>query len=336
MITVRVSDFGDMPPIVRQTPGSNGLWKGIQFHVNEDIEEADYWIVLHSSARKEKCICPPENVILLTQEPGDVKKYPENYLKQFSRVMSCQTELIEHGAIKSFPANPWFVGANMVSRNPWRWKVVKDYDALSRNEDTEREDKIVVITSNKRMTAGHIKRLNFIENLKDCLPGKVDIYGTGFRNIEDKYEVLSKYKYALIIENSVCSDYWTEKLSDCYLSQCLPFYYGCPNILDYFNPQSISIIDINNPTDSIERIKTAIKSNIYTDCRPAILQAKDQILNKYNIFNVIYEYIIRQSDVDSGSRSMVTINSLLRYEMPVLQYSKYQAIKLVKRILNIQ
>lgn len=331
MIKVKISDYGDMPPIIRQTPSSSGIWDNIEFHVNEPIDDADYWFVMHSCARKEECRCPKENIYLLTQEPISVKPYPNAYLNQFSGVLSCQEDLVSRGAIRSFPANPWFVGAKMIARNPWRWQITHNYDSLSNRIDTERFNKIAIITSNKRLTEGHIKRLEFIKQIKLEFPDKIDIFGSGFREIEDKYDIYTKYRYALIIENSCYPDYWTEKLSDCYLSECFPLYYGCPNIDEYFPTGSFEKININDIEKSISIISKYLNQDVFlSDTKRLVSESKDLILNKYNIFALISRIINSRSNTNRF-KSKIQINPLMKYELSKLDYCKYKIRSYMKK-----
>jgi len=91
-----------------------------------------------------------------------------------------------------------------------------------------------VITSSKDFTEGHQKRLNFVRRLKDYFGEDIDVFGRGIREVDDKWDAISPYKYHIALENSVYPHYWTEKLGDVYLSGAYPIYYGCLNLEDYF------------------------------------------------------------------------------------------------------
>jgi len=80
--------------------------------------------------------------------------------------------------------------------------------------------------------------------VKDYFGERIDIFGRGINEIEDKWDALDRYKYHIALENSVVEDYWTEKLSDAYLAGCYPIYYGCPNIEKYFDISSLARINI--------------------------------------------------------------------------------------------
>lgn len=51
--------------------------------------------------------------------------------------------------------------------------------------------------------------------------------------IDSKHLTLSNYQFALCFENCVYPGYITEKIFDCFLSKCIPIYYGAPDIDQY-------------------------------------------------------------------------------------------------------
>ena len=79
--------------------------------------------------------------------------------------------------------------------------------------------------------------------------------------VEDKKEVLSKYKYSIVIENS--SDYLSEKLFDVMFSGCIPIYVG-PNLANYEIPDYLYIQAKPEISDIKEKILNA-KSKDYSE-----------------------------------------------------------------------
>jgi hypothetical protein len=94
---------------------------------------------------------------------------------------------------------------------------------------------ISMISSNKSMCDGHIKRLEWVEMLRD----QVDLYGRGFNPIQSKEEGLCDYMFSVVIENSEVPGFFTEKILDCFASGTIPIYLGAPNIGEYFNQDGI-------------------------------------------------------------------------------------------------
>jgi GR25 family glycosyltransferase involved in LPS biosynthesis len=63
-------------------------------------------------------------------------------------------------------------------------------------------------------------------------------------NCSGKIEHNKKYKFAIAFENKKYPGYVTEKILDCYKSNCIPIYWGCNEIIEDFNPSTF--INSNN------------------------------------------------------------------------------------------
>jgi hypothetical protein len=51
--------------------------------------------------------------------------------------------------------------------------------------------------------------------------------------VDDKLQVLAKYRFSLVIENDRFPGYISEKLLDCFLARCVPIYRGAPDVAEY-------------------------------------------------------------------------------------------------------
>ena len=124
----------------------------------------------------------------------------------------------------------------------------------------EKSKIISMISSNKRMCEGHLKRLEWIERIGN----QVDLYGRGFNEIALKEEGLCDYMFSVAIENGQYETYFTEKLLDCFATGTIPVYLGAPDIGKYFNKDGI--IDLTEEFDVSEDIyyskMDAIKENL--------------------------------------------------------------------------
>ena len=281
----------------RQTPGhslrsQDGRY---EFCLDESMEEADFWVVQGKGVREvQTCRVAPENTILLTTEPRSVLVYPQRYVRQFGLVVTCQ-EQMHHPHLVYGPAIlPWFVGYRPAPPSagiPYTFS--QDYDSLKQPSDpTEKTRLVSVITSNKAFTRGHLDRIKFVEKLKTHFGDQMDVFGRGFRPFDDKWDVLRPYRYHIAIENSSQRYYWTEKISDCYLAETFPFYYGCTNLSDYFPQESFAPIDIRQPEQAIAVIEEAIRSQRYEQTAPVLAGCKQRVLGEYNMF----EYVARLCD----------------------------------------
>jgi len=175
-----------------------------------------------------------------------------------------------------------------------------DYDTLQQRVTCDKKNKVAVITSNKTLTRGHRQRLDFILKLKSIIPDLLDIYGEGFDFVIDKYDIYSKYKYVLAFENCREKGYWTEKIADAYLCEAFPFYWGAPDLSNYFSEAAYEEIDMSSVDFAAQKMKQYIKSNYYKNKLPMILEEKKKILNNYNPFIRISQ-ILENRIVESKS-----------------------------------
>ncbi|OGI20887.1 MAG: hypothetical protein A2287_06120 [Candidatus Melainabacteria bacterium RIFOXYA12_FULL_32_12] len=310
MIKIKFStQFSDLH-LIRQTPNSSGIWGDCQFFIDQDVEECDFWVVYDEPSRTEKTKCSPENIILITAEPPSVKSYNKNFIKQFGLIITCNRNIKHPNIIYTQQGLPWNVG---LRRNE-KWSTVetKTYDDFKTTKYIEKNKLMSTVVSNKSFTEGHRKRLTFLKAVYDYFGSQVDILGIettpvfGIENkVNDKWDAVSKYKYHLAIENSSYPDYWTEKLADAYLDGAYPFYYGCPNISDYFPEGSYTYIDITKPEEAIRIIEETIKNNQYEKSIDKIKEARDLVLDKYNLFALISE--VCNSRISSKAKSNIII-----------------------------
>jgi hypothetical protein len=102
--------------------------------------------------------------------------------------------------------------------------------------------------------------------------------------MDDKAEALRDFRYHIAIENHQGPHHWTEKLSDCYLGCCLPFYFGSPNAGDYFPKDSFIPIDIRDVEGAAKIIREAIANNEWEKRKDAILEARRLAMEEYSLF----------------------------------------------------
>lgn len=308
MYHVKLSIASDNAGCNRQLPRRGFVWGNYHFHINEDVAEADFWVVYSKGQRKtETCKCSPDNTLFVTGEPETVYHYSHGFVKQFARVLSVQDK-IRHGNMKMVqPAQPWHIG-KICQNNGQSLKVEysQDYDSLSTAQP--RKTKLMsIITSNKCFTQGHKDRIEFATRLKEHYGDSLDLFGHGFRDFDDKWEVIAPYKYHICIENSAYPHYWTEKLADCYLGWAFPFYYGCPNLSEYFNSKSYQLINIHDVDAAISVIDKAIEQNLYLQRQGDIAEARLKVLNEYNLFALLVEELGKMNP--KASKQMLTIKS---------------------------
>lgn len=280
--------------ILRQTPDNSSNWGQYVFHINDDIDECDFWVVYDGLINTETVRCPPNNTVFITGEPPDQRTYPQKYLNQFSKIITCHSKIRHTNVSLTQQSLPWHVGWNkdQLEDNPTN---VIGYDQFKRMSSLPKDKLISVVCSSQHRLPGHQLRLNFLNKLRKHFGPDLDVFGRGIRPVNDKWEAISPYKYHIVMENSFIADYWTEKLSDAYLGFAFPLYYGCPNIHEYFDSDSMKTININDWKGSIHLIEDVINSDTYQNSLPAIAEARNKVLDKYNIFAMLADLFNKHS-----------------------------------------
>ena len=143
--------------------------------------------------------------IFYSSEPVSLRRDSRLYLDQFDRILGSVSSVFpnQNKFEVKLPASPWHIG---ISFGNSYGKINLDYSALSSLE-APYIDEVSVLTSNKNISETHQKRLLFIKELSGLLGTRVRIFGRGINPVGDKYEVLSKYRYHIALENTVQRDH---------------------------------------------------------------------------------------------------------------------------------
>jgi hypothetical protein len=138
------------------------------------------------------------------------------------------------------------------------------------------------------------ERLDLVSMNHSKLPF-VDFYGWGNKDnlkphVGKKWDSLKDYKFCLSIENSNERNYVSEKFYDCILTNTVPIYFGCSNIIEFW-PQDGYIL-LENITDHkyvIEKLNW-VNNNIddlYKEMLPKLLEMKKRYFNDFNLIKKI-------------------------------------------------
>lgn len=156
-------------------------------------------------------------------------------------------------------------------------------------ENYKRKTKdISIIASAKQMCPMHLVRQKFALRCKQ-LPN-VDTYGKfdggGYVPIEVPFE---KYRFTIAIENLVSPFYFTEKILNCFAAQTIPIYIGATEIGEFFNPDGIIQIGVED-LDRLEEILSQCTPEEYERRLPAVIDNYDnvQIYKNQTRFDDIY------------------------------------------------
>ena len=272
-------DWGESPEDLlnryrNQTPGCAGVWKDIQGTSTKS--EADIFVIL--DGLEDGMDVDLDRTLFVTREPRFIK---EQDTSRFQHVID------------------WAETNCGIT-----WWLSKSYDELLAMEYPSKPNLASCVMSSK-----HEHRNLFLRSLyKKRLwapwreSAAMDLYGRGHvrRHFGDHYRGpiesngnckwpgLESYRYTLVLENSQQHNYWTEKLADAYLAWCVPMYWGCPNLGDYFDEESFYSVSLEV---SVDRINEIISQPVDQAMVDRLQKAREDILNEFNIWEVIRKKI---------------------------------------------
>jgi hypothetical protein len=284
-VTARVAILTPWPnwPLARQTPRGELRWGDCRFEINPSGGAFDYVAAYDGVPYDVTLDCPADGTLLITGEPPSIKHYDARFCGQFHTIVTCHTDLAHRRKLFSYQAHPWYAGVDQrVGGQP-----PETIDEFLAEPPAPKERLISVIASDKAVTAGHRHREALVARLQARFGDHIDVFGRGRRDVADKADAIRPYKYHVVLENSEFYDYWTEKISDSYLCRALPFYWGCPNLGQYFPAQSFVPISIYDPDAAVATIDRAIAQAAFENAAAAIEESRRRVLTEYNMFALL-------------------------------------------------
>jgi len=243
-------------------------------HFQSKIDESTDFVVAVNRETSELLRVPPEKRIFITMEPylstSENKQYA--YYGDFAKDWK-------------MPCLPF---------------IAKPFDFLRdlRYEDLSKTRNLIIICSGKSFFPGHKKRLQLLRDICRIDGLEVDVYG---RNLDPalcngnyrgeiegccKFDVLSQYRYAVVIENCCRKNYVSEKLFDCFLCLTFPIYMGAPNVEQFFDDDSYLTLDT-------ACLATQVSEKPNLQQQNALVCAKERTLREHNIFARIRDIVCK-------------------------------------------
>lgn len=171
--------------------------------------------------------------------------------------------------------------------------LLNTVDQESESEVMVKEDNVVTaVVSSYNWDPGHKLRLAFLHfvesRAQDVQGSKVQfkIWGRcqseNFVNYQGEIHggkdvALLPYRYHFNAENNSERNYFTEKIIDPIMTECLCFYWGCPNLSEWIDKDSFVYVDLEQPEIALATIQECIAENAWQKRLPAIRRAKQQI-----------------------------------------------------------
>jgi len=340
MINVKISMSGQPNDLnIQQFVGNNdNVIENTKFHLNSTLKEADYWFVIEGlNTSDETCVVDPKKIIYLnfeTSYPKDyfLNNYIKSYMKQFYLKYGSYN-FYDDAYIFDTPFVPWLINSknnqSIFDEHKRDINYFKNLNYLQKNK------MMSVICSTKKITDNHKARLNFVYKLKEHFGDNLDWYGEGVEEINSKWAGISDYKYHIALENDSRNNLVSEKIYDSFLGLSMPFYYGAVNISEYFPDDSYVNIDIMDLKKSIDVIEKNITENTYENNLEKIVDAKNLVLTKYNLFYRIFNIIKNlEEQGDKKSSESVTLYNVQHFWKTEVNY-KNKIKHYVKRKFRI-
>tara|TARA_R110000824_G_scaffold67912_8_gene175910 strand:+ start:325 stop:1245 length:921 start_codon:yes stop_codon:yes gene_type:complete len=273
-----------------QTPDQTGTWKSIS--ATTKLFEADAFIL-------QDYTTPEMESFLKLNDLWEQTYY-------FSREVPGAGPIKEYSQVKSFSylKESSYLYTKWAYPNESNGGVSISYNSLMEEAAPEKSKNLLCIQSSKRILSGHRLRLKFIEKFCSQAPQSMDLYGNiiqdaAFKKFSNKFEMKEnnkfltsqEYKYCLAFDNGQYRNYFGTQFTDALLSWCIPIYWGAPNIEEFFPADSFITFDTTDE-DEINRIVELINDpDDYAKRLPALTEARNLVLKKYNIWDTINEVV---------------------------------------------
>lgn len=314
MIKVKLSipGFGDNLNISQYVGNKENIFQNCCFYVNDpNILEVDYWFIFDDlQYPEEKAVLPPENIYFVTAEVVHKFGYYDSpsktiFLNQFHNLITC-FDIFNENASFDLPFLGWMINANHGI------SIFSDSDRdltwFKNLKKIEKTKTLSVFCSSKVITPEHNVRLKFVKKLKNHFGENIDWYGNGINSLSQKWEGIAPYKYHIVLENQSRNNIITEKLYDSFLGLAYPFYWGAPNVSDYFSPNSFTPIEILDWKNAINIIEKTMDEDNYNSKIPYLVESKNKTLTTFNPYQRILN-IIKESKKSLSQKQSITLFS---------------------------
>jgi hypothetical protein len=259
----------------KMSENGEGRWQNIQL-VSEN--PCDYLVVVNKPYCNDELIENKKKIVVFRMEPN--MEGEENKWGEWS---------------KPNKDDFLFVGYHSEHYNNNEWHLAKTYTQLSLEtieKNTSLDFSVSTVLSSKYTDGGHVKRVDFAKYMEN---NGIDLHVFGdnkflWKNYKgglpyhNKNDGLLPYKYTFNAENQSINGYYTEKLIDGILSECLVFYSGPPNIRSLIDERAYFSLNLGNFEDDCKKISEAMKNDMWSERLPYIREAKHRILNETGFF----------------------------------------------------
>lgn len=140
--------------------------------------------------------------------------------------------------------------------------------AVRADEPPPKRALVSIIASHHASLPGHRLRHRIVAWSRTRRPD-LETFGTGYRPIDDKWEGHAPFHHSVVIENSRCPGYFTEKILDSLLCWSLPIYWGDPEIERVFLPDGMFVCETE---DQIQERLMSLSAEEFERRLPALAE----------------------------------------------------------------
>jgi len=269
--------------------------------------EFDYLISFNNS--EEMFRTPKEKNIVFTMEPNWSPCINDKVLDHSFKIFSSVDRFANNNNVEMCPSLMFAedtggsTAMNVKQGGPATSKRPQDY-LLDNNFDKNKKCSIILASHGAihgvpthQSSLYHARESLLVKILQSDLD--IDIYGRNWSIDDKRYkgfaplkeDALSDYEFSISIENSREDYYISEKITDCFMNNCVPIYDGCNKAEEFYDERSFERIDILKE-DVIEDIKS-ILSRSNQDYKDFVINSKIKYFTDYNI----YSYLERCIDI---------------------------------------
>lgn len=268
---------------INQTPQRSGVWGNMRYRINEPGRKDADFVVVHEDLSKAGNFFVREGcLVLVTGEERTVLNYNTDFLDQFDVIITSRDDIAHHNVVRAHYLHPWWVR--------------KTYDELKDMSVPPKSGNLSAVVSSLAVSESHQRRFRFMTQLKAHYQDKLHWYAKGTATeLANKWDGLAPYRYSVAIENGSFPNYFTEKISDCFLAFAMPVYWGCPNIGEYFDDRSFLSLPIDDVAAAVRLIDSAMRDNLADARIDHIAESRRLILEKYHFIAALSDALARLS-----------------------------------------
>ncbi len=294
-----------------QTPNCSGRWKDIE--IINNFHKADFYIAFWCGDPIIRKKCPPRSVINVMHEPSWHVPKPEligeetiasqwvtdTHIPVIWNLDKTYDELLDNPFPEKIETISYITSGKYFTRKRQiALGLLKRFD--------EAFPKVLKIFGKQDATrwvmpVGHRHRLEFTKRFSSRHPNVLHFYGRNrghfdltrigdYRGEIENWKGLSPYRYSFAFENVSEKNYFCDKLPNCVLAGCMPIYWGCRNLKEFFPENSFAYLNIEKD-DAVDKAMDIINSDYREQNIEALKNAKDLTLNKYQFWPTIHEII---------------------------------------------